>query len=650
MNKYVSFLNKVIFIISRNIKLSILTKPRIIKRFIVISMDLVLSIVAVWLAFYLRVGEFLPLWEQQKEHYLLPACIAAILVSTLVFNYFHLCKVIFRFLGSQLMIIISKAFLVYGIIYAIIFTVIGVAGVPRTIGVIQPLIFFILISFTRFFAANYLGNIYEKNSIKEKKKEVIIYGAGTRGYHLSRSLYKNSKINIICFFDDDVSLHGNRINNIDILNPKEIDKLITSKNVSEIIFAFDSKNSNKLKKAMDQLKGRNLVLRTLPSYDDLVADNTNVNSIKELSIDDILGREPISPNPNLMKEDIANKVVLVSGAGGSIGSELCRQIYIYKPKKLILLDHSEFALFTIYEELKSISKINNKTEIVSSLSSITNKKEVSKILKNMKPYIIFHAAAYKHVSLIEKNKIAGLNNNIFGTLFLSQLAIENNVEKFVLISTDKAVRPSNIMGKTKRVAEMIIQALSTTQNQTLFSIVRFGNVLGSSGSVVPIFKSQIKSGGPITITHPDITRYFMTITEAAQLVIQAGAMTKSHPKLGQAAPVYLLDMGYPVKILDLAKIMIKLYGLSLKDKNNINGDIEIKIIGLRPGEKIHEELLIGQTSKKTKHPKIKFTSEVFLEWQEMEKVLLSLKKAILKNDERLITELILQRIPSVSEI
>ncbi len=602
-------------------------------------MDLTLSVVAVWLAFYLRIGDFFPVWEQRNEHYPLPACIAAIVISSLIFNYFNLYKVIFRYLGNQAFINVAKACLVYGIIYITIFTLIVVDGVPRTIGVIQPLIFFILIGFSRFFAAYYLGNVYEEKSIKEKKKQAIIYGAGNRGYQLSRALSHNSKINIVGFFDDDFLLHGNKINNLDILNPKEIDQLITSKNVSEIIFAFDKKNTHHFKKAMDQLKGRNLALHILPSYEDLVENNVNLNNIRGLSIDDILGREPISPDTNLMKKDITNKIVLVSGAGGSIGSQLCKEIILQKPKKLILVDHSEFALYEIFKKLKKLS-VNYNIDIIPILGSVTNINFLETLFNNFVPNTIFHAAAYKHVNLVEENIIEGIKNNVFGTLNLVNRAINNNVKKFVLISTDKAVRPTSIMGASKRIAEMILQALSRTQQKTLFSIVRFGNVLDSSGSVVPLFRSQIKMGGPITVTHREVSRYFMTITEAAQLVIQAGAMTNEVIKKSKTAPIFLLEMGQRIKIFDLAKLMIQLSGSSIYDDETERGGIKVKFTGLGPGEKLHEELLIGVTSNDSSHPKIKYANEIFIKWPEMKNILLAIEKLIAKKNEKELRKLI----------
>ena len=625
--------------ITSNIKLSILKTPRKAKRFLVLCIDLTLSIISVWLAFYLRVGEFIPFWEQGKEHFPLPACIAALLISTLIFNYFNFYKVIFRYFGSQEIINILKACLIYGVIYSIIFTIIRVEGVPRTIGVIQPLVFFLLICFSRFFVASYLGNAYENKSIKGNKTQAIIYGAGNRGYQLSRSLSQNSEINIVGFFDDDSSLHGNKINNLDIFNPKEIDTLITSKNISEIIFALDNKNNENFKKAIGKLKDKNVGLRILPSYDDILINNRNLNNIRKLSIEDILGREPISPDPKLMKIDTANKVVLVSGAGGSIGSQLCKEVLMQTPKKLILLDHSEFALYNIFQDLKNLC-VKDTVDIIPILGSVTEANFLERLFKKFNPQSIFHAAAYKHVSLVEENIIEGINNNVLGTLNLANIAIKNNVRKFVLVSTDKAVRPTSIMGASKRIAEMILQALSISQKETLFTIVRFGNVLGSSGSVVPLFSSQIKKGGPVTVTHPEVTRYFMTVKEAAQLVIQASAMTNKIIKQSKTAPIFLLKMGQPIKIIDLAKLMIQLSGLTVYSKKNREDSIKIKITGLGKGEKLYEELLINELSYKSDHPKIRYSKENFLEWSEIQKKLLSIEKLVAEKDEKNIRKLI----------
>ena len=635
--------------ILNKVRLYILKTPRKLKRFIVMIVDIGLCLLAVWLAYFLRIGEFLPLWDKYNEHYPLPACIVATLLSICIFNIFGLYKIVFRYTNSLSIINIGKAFVLYGTIFITIFTLIGINGVPRTLGIIQPLIFFFLIISSRFIAVYYLGNVYFKGVNINDKKQVLIYGAGKVGSQLASSLFKNDKVNVVGFLDNDTSFQGNKINNLNIYSPNEIDLLINNKKINEIIFALDEKKPNFYKKIMKEFLEKNITLRILPSYEDLLEDKINLNNIRDLSIDDVLGRKVVAADPKLMKRDIYNKIVLVSGAGGSIGSELCRQISKQNPKKLILLDHSEYSLYKISEELKKLYNTFNKIQIITSLSSVTNKDAIKKLLKNIKPDTIFHTAAYKHVHLVEENKIEGLYNNIFGTVNLSQAAIDSNVKKFVLISTDKAVRPSSIMGASKRIAEMIMQALSTIQNKTLFSIVRFGNVLESSGSVVPLFKSQIKSGGPVTVTHPNASRYFMTLTEAAELVIQASAMTTKYPKPKLSAPIYLLEMGKPVKILDLAKLMIKLSGLTINNNYNKNGDIKIKITGLRQGEKLHEELLINGIIGKTNHPKIKFINEPFLTWTKLENILIKINQQIKERDDKVLEETVLKLITTADK-
>ena len=635
--------------ILNKVRLYILKTPRKLKRFIVMIVDIGLCLLAVWLAYFLRIGEFLPLWDKYNEHYPLPACIVATLLSICIFNIFGLYKIVFRYTNSLSIINIGKAFVLYGTIFITIFTLIGINGVPRTLGIIQPLIFFFLIISSRFIAVYYLGNVYFKGVNINDKKQVLIYGAGKVGSQLASSLFKNDKVNVVGFLDNDTSFQGNKINNLNIYSPNEIDLLINNKKINEIIFALDEKKPNFYKKIMKEFLEKNITLRILPSYEDLLEDKINLNNIRDLSIDDVLGRKVVAADPKLMKRDIYNKIVLVSGAGGSIGSELCRQISKQNPKKLILLDHSEYSLYKISEELKKLYNTFNKIQIITSLSSVTNKDAIKKLLKNIKPDTIFHTAAYKHVHLVEENKIEGLYNNIFGTVNLSQAAIDSNVKKFVLISTDKAVRPSSIMGASKRIAEMIMQALSTIQNKTLFSIVRFGNVLESSGSVVPLSKSQIKSGGPVTVTHPNASRYFMTLTEAAELVIQASAMTTKYPKPKLSAPIYLLEMGKPVKILDLAKLMIKLSGLTINNNYNKNGDIKIKITGLRQGEKLHEELLINGIIGKTNHPKIKFINEPFLTWTKLENILIKINQQIKERDDKVLEETVLKLITTADK-
>jgi len=488
---------------------------------------------------------------------------------------------------------------------------------------------FLLVALSRFVARFWLGGMYIERLQQGSKPRALIYGAGDAGRELAAALSHSHVTNVVGFLDDDPKLHGSYIRGLPVYNPSDIAKITSKKRVAEVMLALPRINRRRRGKILESLRGQNVVVRTLPSYSDLAEGRVTVNDIRELSISDILGRDTVAPDQTLMKRDIENKTVLVTGAGGSIGSELCRQIFAQNPKKLVLFDHSEYALYAILQELKSkITPEKAGVELTAILGSVTDKPRIEQLFLASAPDTVFHAAAYKHVPLVEDNMFEGIKNNLFGTLVLSQAAIDAGVKKFVLISTDKAVRPTNVMGASKRLAELVLQALSTTQNKTIFAMVRFGNVLDSSGSVVPLFRQQIKSGGPVTVTHPDVTRYFMTISEAAQLVIQAGAMTAKKPKTGQAAPVYLLDMGDPVKIYDLAHQMIELSGLTMYDEATGDGDIEIKITGLRPGEKLYEELLIGEAASDSPHPKIKFAAENFVPWHDLDADLTVMRHAV----------------------
>lgn len=603
--------------------------PRPVKRIIVMIVDAGLAIFAVWLAYYLRLGQFLPLWEITGGFRPLPVVIVAVFSSIPIFMLFGLYRVIFRYAGAPAVLAVTKAIAVYGIIFATVFTLVGVPGVPRTIGIIQPIILFLLVALSRFVARFWLGGMYIEQLRQGSKPRALIYGAGEAGRELAAALSHSAVTNVVGFLDDDAKLHGSQIRGLPVYDPVNGAHIIAQKRISEIMLALPRISRRRRSEILQLLRGYNVTVRTLPSYSDLAEGRVTVNDIRELSISDVLGRDMVAPDPALMRRDIAGKTVVVMGAGGSIGSELCRQIFEQVPKNLVLFDHSEYALYAILHELQQKSA-NTSTDIAihAILGSVTDKQRVEQLLQNMSPDTVFHAAAYKHVPLVEENMFEGIKNNLFGTLTLSQAAIDAGVKKFVLISTDKAVRPTNIMGASKRLAELVLQALSTTQKKTIFAMVRFGNVLDSSGSVVPLFREQIKSGGPVTVTHKDVTRYFMTISEAAELVIQAGAMTIAQPKSGQAAPVYLLDMGEPIKIYDLARHMIELSGLTIYDTATGDGDIEIQITGLRPGEKLYEELLIGDAASASPHPKIKLADENFVPWAELEKHVTGLRHAI----------------------
>ena len=463
---------------------------------------------------------------------------------------------------------------------------------------------------------------------KSERPKIFIYGAGQTGRQLAAAMTNSNEMQVVGFLDDDDRLHGHILNGLPIYDPSDLYSLVQVKKISAVLLAMPAIDRKRRNEILALMQGAHVSVRTLPSVSDLAQGKISASDIRELDIDDLLGREPVSPNYILLAKNIVNKVVLVTGAGGSIGSELCRQIMNVGPSKILLIDQSEFALYKIHQELEK-KFTTSQTIVVPLLASTQDFVRMHEICSAWQPETVYHAAAYKHVPLVEHNPAEGVKNNVFGTISIARAAIDNGVKDFVLISTDKAVRPTNVMGASKRLAEMVLQALADLQSSTRFTMVRFGNVLGSSGSVVPKFRQQIRDGGPITLTHNDITRYFMTIPEAAQLVLQAGAMAKG-------GDVFVLDMGEPVKIYDLVLKMIGLSGLTLKDENYPEGDIEIQITGLRPGEKLFEELLIGDNPIATTHPRIMKANELFVSWSKLEEQLNGLEVALGVNDVNLI--------------
>jgi FlaA1/EpsC-like NDP-sugar epimerase len=453
--------------------------------------------------------------------------------------------------------------------------------------------------------------------------KVLIYGAGASGRQLLLALANSVEYRAVAFVDDDHSFHGVMIKDVKVHSPARIKEVIAKYGISRILLAVPSASRSVRAELIQRLEPLGLPVLTIPGMTDLVDGKMKIDELQDVKIEDLLGRDAVTPIPSLLTANITGKVVMVTGAGGSIGSELCRQIILQSPLKLVLFEASEFSLYEIDKELSStIAAKQLDVQLMPTLGTVLDQQRLQAIMQSYKVQTVYHAAAYKHVPLVEFNVVEGLRNNLFGTWHTAEAAIASQVETFVLISTDKAVRPTNVMGTTKRLAELTLQALAQRQQATRFCMVRFGNVLGSSGSVVPLFRKQIKKGGPITLTHEDITRYFMTIPEAAQLVIQAGAM-------GEGGDVFVLDMGEPVKIYDLARKMVHLTGLEIKNKQNPSGDIEIKITGLRPGEKLYEELLIGDDEKPTRHPRIKAANEVCLSWAEMQALLSELSEAAL---------------------
>jgi FlaA1/EpsC-like NDP-sugar epimerase len=598
----------------------VLSLPRNVKRLIALSIDLNLCILSVWLAYYLRLGEFINLSGSA-----LLATLVSIGISIPVFILSGFYRAIFRYSGWPAFMAMARAIGIYAITYASIFTLIGVEGVPRTIGIIQPILLLLLVGTTRLLIRTWLGGHYlgilRKNTFR---CQILIYGAGTTGQQLADAMHNSLDMQVVGYLDDDKRLHGHTLNGKLIYNPADLVSLVASSKISHVLLAIPNISRKRLKDILLNIGSAHVAVRTLPSLTDLAHGKVTISDLRELDIDDLLGRETVAANHILLAMHVFGKVVMVTGAGGSIGSELSRQIFSIGPSKLLLIEQNEYALYTIHQELEDSLSDRNIT-LVPLLVSVQDRKRMHDIISTWHPNTIYHAAAYKHVPLVEHNPVEGIKNNVLGTLRLAETAVVCGVSNFVLISTDKAVRPTNIMGASKRLAEILLQAIGDNQLTTRFCIVRFGNVLDSSGSVVPKFRQQIRNGGPITLTHPDVTRYFMTIHEAAQLVIQAGAMSKT-------GDVFVLDMGQPIKIMDLAKKMIELSGLSVKDEQNPDGDIEIVITGLRSGEKLYEELLIGNSPKPSSHPRIMKANEEFIPWAQLKAKLDTLETALNLND------------------
>ncbi len=597
----------------------VLALPRPAKRLVALSLDMSLCVLSVWLAFYLRLGEWVALSGNA-----LWAVAASIVIALPIFVVSGLYRAIFRYSGWPALLAVARAISIYGLLYASIFTAIGVAGVPRTVGIIQPILLLLLVGGSRVLARVWLNDEYQTRLKRAARPKVLIYGAGRSGRQLAAAMSNSHDMQVVGFLDDDDRLHGHVLNGLPLYKPEDLPELVMALSISSVLLAMPSIGRKRRNEILTAIRSAHVAVRTLPSMTDLAQGKVSVSDLRELDIDDLLGREPVAPNHLLLAKNITAKVVLVTGAGGSIGSELCRQILAQAPARLLLIEQSEFALYAIHQELEQ-RLAGQATVLVPLLASVQDAERMHEIMSTWRPDTVYHAAAYKHVPLVEHNPAEGVKNNVLGTLRTAQAAVDNAVADFVLVSTDKAVRPTNIMGASKRLAEMCLQALAAHASGTRFCMVRFGNVLGSSGSVVPKFRQQIQEGGPITLTHPEVTRFFMTIPEAAQLVIQAGAMAKG-------GDVFVLDMGQSVKIMDLAQRMIELSGLSLRHEQNPDGDIEIEITGLRPGEKLYEELLIGDDPRPTLHPRIMKAHETFLAWEVFQTRLKALELALYAND------------------
>ncbi len=603
----------------------LLNLPRAFKRVLAVGVDVCLCACAVWLAYYLRLGELLSLTQPNEwVRGAMVATAASIGLAIPIFIVSGLYRAIFRYSGWPAVVAVVRASSIYGVFYGVIFTFVGVAGVPRTVGIIQPILLLLFVAQSRVLVRLWLGDRYQRILRRGGRAKVLIYGAGNTGRQLALAMTNSAEMQVVGFLDDDEQLHGQVLNGQPIYDSKQLTDLAVSLNIRTVLLAMPRMSRQRRNEVLSQMRTARVSVRTLPSVTDLAQGKLGVSDLRDLDIDDLLGREPVAPSEALLHLNVRHKVVLVTGAGGSIGSELCRQIVSLAPAKLLLIEQSEFALYAIHQELEQ--KLANSTvELIPLLASVQDADRLGEIMTTWRPQTVYHAAAYKHVPLVEHNPSAGIKNNVFGTWCAAQAAIDAEVENFVLISTDKAVRPTNIMGASKRLAEMVLQALSAEVSKTKFSMVRFGNVLGSSGSVVPKFRQQIRDGGPITLTHLEITRYFMTIPEAAQLVIQAGAMA-------HGGDVFVLDMGESVKIADLARRMVELSGMTVKDDQNPEGEIAIEVTGLRPGEKLYEELLIGDNPERTSHERIMKAHEDYLPWSVLGARLNELKQAMQQND------------------
>jgi FlaA1/EpsC-like NDP-sugar epimerase len=606
---------------SQSLSQRLIRLPRGAKRLAAISFDALLCALTIWLAWCLRLERWVPLdvvfgW----------ATLGAWALGLPIFWRFGLYATIFRHAGWNAMLALGKAAALYGALFALVFTVIGVPGTPRSVGIIQPLLMFVGLGLSRVAVRLWLGDLYRELLDRLNAPGVLIYGAGAAGKQLGASLLKMSSQRLVGFIDDDATLQGRRLDGLPVYPPADLPQVIENFKVRDVLLALPSATSERRKEIIERLLPYPVHVRTLPGMADLVSRGVGPGDLQELDIEDLLGRDPVAPDQSLMASHLKDQVVLVTGAGGSIGSELCRQILRWGPSTLLLLELSEFALYQVNQELTGLAaRLPHGTKVVPLLGSAADGERVDAILSAWRPQIIYHAAAYKHVPLVEHNPAQGLHNNVWGTLTCAQSAMRHGVARFVLVSTDKAVRPTNVMGASKRLAEMVLQALAAQAPNTCYTMVRFGNVLGSSGSVVPLFRRQIAAGGPITLTHRDITRYFMTIPEAAQLVIQAGAMA-------HGGDVFVLDMGESVRIHDLARRMVELTGQRVRDAYTPWGDIEIKITGLRPGEKLYEELLIEDGAQPTTHPRILKAHEDFLPWSDLQRALHQLAKQMEASD------------------
>jgi len=612
--------------------LALINLSRRNKRTLMVLFDACTVIASIFLAFSLRLGHF---YYPTGNNQLLLIMIASPILALPIFYAFGFYREVIRYVGFKALWQINQATTLYAVLWALISFMAVIDGIPRTVILINWSIVLMSVGGSRFFARWVLSQENITNPLSQKRN-VLIYGAGSAGRELCTALYQSSEYNPVAYVDNSVELYRQSINGLEVFNEDDIEDLIQKHNIKEVLLALPSISRRRRNEIIAILNPLPINVQSLPSVSELAQGKVKIDDLRDVSIKDLLGREPVEPNEELLKLKITDKVVLVTGAGGSIGSELCRQIILQKPKQLILYEINEFSLYNVEQEFDKIELPH--VEILPVLGSVRDRKRFQDVVKHFSVQTIYHAAAYKHVPLVEYNNSEGVLNNTFGTLIAAEVALAEKVETFVLISTDKAVRPTNTMGATKRIAELVLQALSKQESSTCFTMVRFGNVLDSSGSVIPLFKQQIKNGGPVTVTNANMVRYFMTIPEAVELVVQAGAM-------GKGGDVFVLDMGEPVRIYDLATKMIQLSGLQVLDEDNLDGDIEIKCIGLRPGEKLYEELLVGDNISQTDSLLIMRAEESMLDWEDLKPILDQLNEAINNSDQEKVRELLIEAVP-----
>jgi len=684
-----------------NIFKHILTIPRLAKHSILIILDSAILIGALWLSFSLRLDNwYWPLGGVNNPIVLL--VLFSPVIALPVFAYFGLYRAIIRHIGLGSVWSIVKAVAVFAALWGLVAFLSGTPGMPRSVVLINAMVALLAIVGSRMFARWLLRTIADSVLIGQvavgpgpgagvfHQSRVVIFGAGAAGRQLAVGLEQSRECILLAFVDDGLELHGRDLMGVPIISQEQLQTFVHNYHVDDILLAIPSITRKQRSMIIEHLRPLNVRIRTLPGLIAMAKGTVDYKDLHDLDINDLLVRNPAEPDEAMLQQQVTGKTVMVTGAGGSIGSELCRQILQRKPNVLLLFEQSEFSLYTLYNELQdTLRYLTNEnlnhgavglvTTIIPLLGSVVDENRVSDVILTWKPNIIYHAAAVKHVPIVEHNIAECVKNNVLGTLVMVKVAIERQVERFILVSTDKAVNPTNAMGTSKRCCELILQALAAEQNPsfepildgkpssqipraTQLAMVRFGNVLGSSGSVVPYFRQQIAQGGPITLTHQDITRYFMTIPEAAQLVMQTGAMAGNPNKdigtgiiadisdcrngrLSREAEVYVLDMGEPVKIIDLARRMVELSGFRVKDENTPEGDIAIEVVGLRPGEKLYEELLIGNNPQTTQHPRILKANEKFLPWSELQPMISTLLIAAVNGDVMMIRSMLQQLVP-----